>query len=167
LELDAQGREYATWVRAIVRADRDGPDRFIAVCQLDEPGPLPQLRVAAPFRAGRVVSSPAERMVVGEVLFERPISRGETVIVEYSFQHSSPRPYSTQLECTLHVPVREFVLEVRFDAAAIPASCHSFRSAELDSRKHERPLRPDAVGSVHAVALAAGPCRFGIRWDWE
>ena len=166
LELDVQGRECITRIRNIVRAECDGPDRFISICQLDAPGPLPQLHVPAPFRTGRVVAAPAQRLLVAEVLFERPIARGETVIVEYALHHTAPRPHSTQLECTLHVPVREYVLEVRFDPAAIPTSCHSFRSAELDSRRHERLLRPDAIGSVHAVALAARPCHFGIRWDW-
>jgi hypothetical protein len=50
----------------------------------------------------------------------------------------------------------------------MPESCHSFRTADLDmqTRPQERLLRPDALGSVLAVALSAGPCRLGIRWDW-
>ncbi|WP_225446679.1 hypothetical protein [Streptacidiphilus sp. PB12-B1b] len=167
LELNARGRELSVWNRRLLRAECDGPDRWITVFQLDNPGPLPRLRTAAPFRTGRVAESPQDRLLVAEVLFDRPLARGETVIVEYSLEHRAPLPHTAQVEATLHVPVREYVVEVRFDPAALPASCHSFRSADLDSPAQERLIRPDTVGSVHAVALAAGPCRFGIRWAWD
>ena len=167
LELDAQGREKSAWCRQLLRAETDGPDRWVTMFQLDQPGPLPQVRTTAPFRVGRVIEAPLERLLVAEVLFDRPLARGETVIVEYTLEHPGPLSGSNRVECTLHLPVREYVLEVRFDPAAVPASCYSFRSAELDSPAQERLLRPDTAGSVHAVALAAGPCRFGIRWDWD
>ena len=167
LELDQQGRERSAWCRQLLRAESDGPDRWVTVFQLDAPGPLPRLCTAAPFRVGRVIEAPLDRLLVAEVLFDRPLARGETVIVEYTLQHRAPLRRSSRVECTLHLPVREYVLEVRFDPEAVPVSCYSFRSAELDSPVQERLLRPDTAGSVHAVALAAGPCRFGIRWDWS
>ncbi|MCQ4081412.1 hypothetical protein NGB36_12585 [Streptomyces sp. RB6PN25] len=166
LEMDAQGCERSMWSRRLLRAERDGADRWIAVYRLDNPGPPPRVRAEAPCRTGRLVEVPEDGLVVTEVLFDRPLERGETVIVEYTFEHRSPRPYSTRIESTIHVPMREHLLEVHFDPAALPVACHSFRTAELDSRPQERLLRLDASGAVHAVALAAGPCRFGIRWDW-
>ena len=166
MELDEHGRERSAWCRQLLRAESDGPDRWVTVFQRDEPGPLPRLRPAAPFRIGRLIEAPLDGLLVAEVLFDRPLARGETVIVEYTLEHRAPLSGSNRVECTLHVPVREYVLEVRFDPAALPVSCHSFRTAELDSAPTERLLRPDTAGSVHAVALAAGPCRFGIRWAW-
>ncbi len=167
LELDENGKERSKWSRQLLRADCDGPDRWVTVYRLGRPGPPPLVRAAAPFRTGRVIEVPESGLVVAELLFERPLSRGETIIVEYNLEHRSPQPCSTHIESTLHVPVREYVLEVQFDPARLPATCHSYRTADLDARPQERLLRLDSTGSVHAVALTAGPCRFGIRWAWE
>ncbi len=166
LELDEQGREKRMHSRQLLRADVDGPDRWVTVFRRDEAGPPPMISTVAPHRIGKVVESEANGLLVAEVLFDRELTRGESIIVEYTLEHRSPRPRSTELQSTLHVPVREYVLEVRFDPTALPASCHSFRSAEDDTRPQERLLKPDAAGSVLAVALAAGPCKLGIRWAW-
>ena len=166
-EVDAQGRERSMWCRQVLRAECDGPDRCIAVYRRTDPGPLPQVRTSAPGRTGRVAEVPEDRLLVAEVLFDHPLVRGETVIVEYTLDHLAPHSYATRAGCILHAPVREYVLEVRFDPLALPAACYSFRSAKLESRVQERQLRPDSIGSVHAVALAAQPCRFGIHWRWD
>ena len=168
LELDARRRERGMYSRQLLRAEVDGPDRWITGFQRDDPGPPPKLRVDPPHRVGKVIENPETGLIVAEIFFDRPQRRGEIIILEYTFENRMPRPYSTVMQTALHVPVREYVLEVRFDPAALPESCHSFRTAELDadSRPQERLLRPDAIGSVLAVALSAGPCRLGIRWDW-
>lgn len=167
LELDAQGRERSMHSRQVLRADCDGPDRWITVYQLDAPGMPPRLHVNAPCRTGRAIESPEQGLLVAEILFDHPLTRGETVIIEYYLELRPPRPYSTLMQSKLHVPVREYVMEVQFDPEALPGTCHSFRTTEPDSRPQERLLRLDAVGSVHAVALAVGPCRLGIRWTWD
>ena len=167
LDLDEHGRERSMHSRQLLRADCDGPDRWITVYQLESPGPPPRIHVDAPCRAGRVIESAEDGLLVAEILFDHPLSRGETVIVEYTLELRRPRPYSTRMQSKLHVPVREYVLEVHFDPNALPGTCHSFRSAEPGSRPQERLLRLDTVGSVHAVALAVRPCRLGIRWTWD
>lgn len=168
LELDERGRERSMHSRLLLRAECDGPDRWITGFQRDDPGPAPRLKAAAPHRVGKVVENRETGVLVAEVLFDRPLQRGEIIILEFVHEFRSPRPFSTVMQTTLHVPVREYVMEVRFDPSSPPASCHSFRTADLDAegRPQERLLRPDAVGSVLAVALSAGPCRLGIRWDW-
>jgi transcriptional regulator with XRE-family HTH domain len=168
LELDRRGRERGMHSRQLLRAEVDGPDRWITGFQRDDPGPPPKLKVEPPHRLGKVVENAETGLVVAEVMFDRPLRRGDIVILEYTHENRTPRPYSTVMETTLHVPVREYVLEVRFDPSALPKSCHSFRTAEpdADARPQERLLKPDAIGSVLAVALSAGPCRLGIRWDW-
>jgi transcriptional regulator with XRE-family HTH domain len=168
LELDSRGRERRMRSRQLLRAEVDGPDRWITAFQRDDPGPPPKLKVEPPHRLGKVIENAETGLVVAEVMFDRPLRRGDILILEYTHENRTPRPYSTVMETTLHVPVREYVLEVRFDPLALPKSCHSFRTAEpdADARPQERLLKPDAIGSVLAVALSAGPCRLGIRWDW-
>lgn len=167
LEIDAQGRERALRCRQLLRAECDGPDRWVTVFQRDEPGPPPRLVVDEPHRRGKTVELTESGLIAAEILFERQLDRGDTLMAEYTFEHRDPLPYSTVMQSTLHVPVREYVMEVRFDPQALPESCHSFRTAELGSPKpQERLLRPDGAGSVLNVALSAGPCRLGIRWSW-
>lgn len=168
LELDQRGRERGMHSRLLLRAEVDGPDRWITGFQREDPGPPAKVKVEPPHRLGKVVENAETGLVLAEVMFDRPLRRGDIVIVEYTHENRTPRPYSTVMETTLHVPVREYVLEVRFDPTALPKSCHSFRTAEpdADARPQERLLKPDAIGSVLAVALSAGPCRLGIRWDW-
>jgi len=168
LELDARRRERRMHSRLLLRAEVDGPDRWITGFQREDPGPPPKLKVEPPHRLGKVIENAATGLVVAEVMFDRPLRRGDIVIVEYTHENRTPRPYSTVMETTLHVPVREYVIEVRFDPGVLPESCHSFRTAEIDAdaRPQERLLKPDAIGSVLTVALSAGPCRLGIRWDW-
>ncbi|MBF9067086.1 hypothetical protein [Streptacidiphilus fuscans] len=167
LELDSLGRERAMRSRQLLRAECDGPDRWITLFQREEPGPAPHLRVGAPCRAGKVLQNDETGMLAAEILFDRPLSRGDTVMIEYTIEHRTPRPFSTMMQSSLHVPVREYVMEVRFDPEALPLSCYSIRTAAPGSRPQERLLNPDTTGSVLTVALSAGPCSLGIRWDWE
>jgi hypothetical protein len=165
---EALGRERGMYSRLLLRAEVDGPDRWISGFQRDDPGPPAKLRVEPPHRLGKVIENPQIGLVVAEILFDRPLKRGDIIILEYTHENRMPRPYSTIMQTALHVPVREYLREVRFDPTALPESCHSFRTAELDAdaSMQERLLKPDAIGSVMAVALSAGPCRLGIRWDW-
>ena len=174
LELDGCGRERLMYNRRVLRAEVDGPDRWITGYQItnspdEDSGPSPRLRVAAPHRIGRMIENPDTGLVVAEILFDRPLERGEIVVLEYIQEPRTPLPHSTVMHTVLHAPVRETVMEVRFDLAALPDSCYFFRTADLDpeARPQERLLRPDAIGSVLAVALSAGPCRLGIRWNWK
>ena len=173
VELDERGRERRMYGRQLLRAEVDGPDRWITGYQItagQDEGPvsLPMLRVQTPHRIGKVIEHPDTGLLISEILFDQPLRRGEIVVLEYTHEPRTPCARSTIMQAALHVPVREYLMEVRFDPAALPESCYSFRTTELDAeaRPQERLLRPDARGSVLAVALSAGPCRLGIRWEW-
>jgi hypothetical protein len=171
VDVGADRRIRSMTSRRLLRAEADGADRWIALYRLDAPGPLPHFRLAAPARLGTLIELPAEGLVAAELLFDRRLARGETVIVDYTVEHRDPRPYSQRAETTIHVPMREHLLEVRFAKGSLPRTCYSFRTAGLASysnapRPREQQLRLDASGTVHAVALGAGPCRLGIRWVW-
>ena len=65
------------------------------------------------------------------------------------------------------LPVREYVIEVRFDSARLPARCQQYAvPAGEEGPSRRRNLTLDPSGSVHSVALGFGPGVFGIRWDW-
>ena len=81
--------------------------------------PLPEIRPLRHCRLGRTVRRPADGLLVAELLFDRPLRKGETVITEHELVNSAPYPPATNYERKFRLPVREFVLEVCFD----PAGC--------------------------------------------
>jgi hypothetical protein len=166
VELDEFGCTRSKWTRQLLRADCDGPDRWVTLYQSERPGPPPEIVIAPPCRPGAAVTRTDNGLLATEILFDRPLARGETIIIEYTLKLPSPRPFSTFIETALHLPVREYVLEARFHPAAVPAACHSYQVTDGAPSPTERLLRIDAAGSVHAVLLETGPCRLGLRWTW-
>ncbi|MGC5341998.1 helix-turn-helix domain-containing protein [Streptomyces sp. DT24] len=165
LDLDAEGCERLLWIRQVLRAECNGPDRSIVAQLADEACAVPVLEPVRPCRVGTTVAEPHNGLFIAELLFDRPLARGETVIVEYTLAYPPPRPSAGFTIVNMQVPTRDCVVEVRFDPAALPVACHTFRAVGFDS--YERLLHLDSTGSVHAVAQDLGPCQFGIRWDWD
>jgi len=161
-------REELSFVtRQVLRAEADGPDRWVVIMHLDEHDrPLPVVRPRQHCRVGRVVSRPADGLLVTELLFDRPLSRGETVITEYELVNRAPYPLATNYERKFRLPVREFVVEACFDPAAVPVRCVQFARLEGGEERVLDHLIDDS-SSVHAVALDFGPGCFGFRWEWD
>ncbi|RAG81013.1 hypothetical protein DN069_34995 [Streptacidiphilus pinicola] len=167
LVVDAERRERSVWSRRLVRAETEGADRWIVVRRADPTAPRPALEAGPNCRVGRVVHVAAEGLLVAELLFDHRLARGETALFEYALHHQAGHRPSTRFGVRLNQRTRERLLEVRFDPAARPRRCCVFRSSSLAAEPRERPVPLDTGGSVHAVALGAGPGRFGIRWEWD
>jgi transcriptional regulator with XRE-family HTH domain len=151
--------------RQVLRAEADGPDRWVVILHLDEHDrPLPELRGLRGCRAGRSVDRPEDGLLVVELLFARPLARGETVLTEHTLVNRAPCPLATNYERKFRLPVREYVLEIRFSPSAVPAVCR--RYAEQDGKPGEYADVVPESGAVHGVALNFGPGRYGFEWDW-
>jgi hypothetical protein len=151
--------------RQVLRAEADGPDRWVVILHLDDHDrPLPEVRSLRGCHAGRSVHKPEDGLLVVELLFGRPLVRGETVITEHTLVNRAPHPLATNYERKFRLPVREYVLEIRFDPAAVPEVCRRF--AEHDGRPGEYADVVPESGAVHGVALTFGPGRYGFEWDW-
>jgi len=147
--------------RQVLRAEADGPDRWVVILHLDEHDrPLPELRSLRGCHAGRSVLKPEDGLLVVELLFGRPLLRGETVITEHALVNRAPHPVATNYERKFRLPVREYVLEIRFSPEAVPAVCRRFAEPGENAD-----VVPES-GAVHGVALNFGPGRYGFEWDW-
>lgn len=106
---------------------------------------------------------------VAEVLFARPLSPQRDRHRRVLAPPCRAAAHSTQLECPIDIPVLGYVLGVRFDPATLPTSCHSFRSAELDSRRRERIAAPGRRrigargGTGRAPPATSGPAGTGTE----
>ncbi|CRK56007.1 hypothetical protein [Alloactinosynnema sp. L-07] len=113
--------------RQVLRADEDGPDRWVVILHLDDhTRPLPVVRPLRHCTLGRTVHQPGDGLLVTELLFDRPLARGETIITEHEVGYQAPYPLATNYERKFRRPVREFVVEVGFHAAAQPVRCTQF-----------------------------------------
>jgi transcriptional regulator with XRE-family HTH domain len=167
LVVDASRGERSTFSRQVLRAEADGPDRWVVILHLDEHDRrLPAVRPLRGCRAGRIVRRPEVGMLVAELLFDRPLVRGETIITEHELVNVRPYPPATNYERKFRFPTREFVLEVCFDPAVVPTRCVQY--AQEDGKPESvREVPVDEAASVHGVALSFGPGRYGFRWEWE
>lgn len=153
--------------RQVLRAESDGPDRWVVILHIDEHNrTLPLVRPLRHCRLGRMVNRPEDGLLVAELLFDRPLARGETIITEHALVNRAPCPLARNYERKFRLPVREFVLEICFDPAAPPTMCERYSRLEGHAEQTQ-PARLGRTHSTHGVALNFGPGRYGFRWDWE
>lgn len=143
----------------VLRADADGPDRWVAIVHIDEHDrPLPLVKPLRHCTLGRVVAEPQRGLLVAELLFDRVLRQGECIVIEHELANSAPHPLATNYERKFRMPVREYVLEVAFDDG-LPTWCEQFETGT------SRTITPRS--SLVGVALDCGPGVFGFHWKWS
>lgn len=154
----------------IVRAHRDGVDRFLAVHHGD-PGCRPQdIRVLAleNCHTGRVRWDQDTGVLVAELLFGTRLRSGDTFLFRYGIEDGTAGTSREYLDRFCY-PGGQYALQVHFDAAALPARCHRFTqpsTAALRGGRQDLPL-PGPHHCVHVVEPRIRPGIVGIAWDWE
>ncbi|PAZ12988.1 hypothetical protein CLM62_26995 [Streptomyces sp. SA15] len=154
----------------IVRAHRDGVDRFVAVHHGD-PGCVPErMRVHAleNCRTGRVRSDHETGVLVAELLFDTRLRAGDTFLFRYGVEDGTAG-VSREYVRGFGPAGGQYALQVRFDEDALPARCHRFAqhsAAAPRSGRQELAL----AGRHHSVHLVEPRVRsgiVGIAWDWK
>jgi hypothetical protein len=157
-------------VSQVLRAEQDGADRWVLVYDWEAATKdAPEIIGLRNCRLGRVAVDHDAHILVAELLFDRPLATGETLIMEYQVVNpvSGHGVTADSYSRRLRLPVRDYVLEVQFDPGHLPVRCQQFSSPAADVRlARRRNLTISPTGEVHAVALGVGPGMFGIEWDW-
>ncbi|MFD0529280.1 hypothetical protein ACFQ1I_24075 [Kitasatospora arboriphila] len=166
--VNANRRGHLLRMRQVVRATVGGVARCVVVHKADEGAPgCPEITSVRHARLGRVRRRPESGLLVAELLLDRPLALGDSTVFEYEVDIPDTGP-TTDYGRFFAVPVREYVLQVHFDPAAVPAHCERFERepcAEVD-RKREQ-LWIGASASAHVLAPDQPPGQVGIRWQWE
>ena len=121
----------------MLRAEADGPDRYVVIVRLDELDARPP----AGDRGPQLPPRPGRRargkrpLLLAELLFDRPLAKGETVITEHALHNYPPFPTATNYERKFRLPVREYVLEVCFDPGALPRAVYQFQQMDGQTTK--------------------------------
>lgn len=154
IQVDQNGRLVEVANRLVLRASHDGADRWVLVWDAGQAEQLPEIVAGQHCRLRRLNVDRDSGMMVGELVFDAPLARGETIIMEYRIANTAEQGRFFR---RLHRTTRDYVLEARFDPLALPARCARIESDAYD-------LAPSPTGSVHLVEFnAAGT--IGIRWQ--
>ncbi|NDZ81454.1 hypothetical protein G3I19_23570 [Streptomyces sp. SID10853] len=154
----------------VVRAHRDGVDRYVAIHHGD-PGCDParvEVLAGENCRTGRVRWERETGVVVAELLFDARLRAGETYVFGYGFEDGTGGPSSEYVR-GFSFAGGQYVLQVRFDEHALPVRCRRFAQATAGTaRGARRDLTLSGLyRSVHTVEQEVRPGRVGIDWDWE
>ncbi|WP_217170379.1 hypothetical protein [Streptomyces sp. AC512_CC834] len=154
----------------IVRAHRDGVDRFVAV-HYGDPGCAPeQMTVHAleNCRTGRVRTHQDTGVLVTELLFDTRLRAGDTHLFRYGVEDGTAG-VSREYVRGFATAGGQYALQVRFDAAALPVRCHRFTQHSPAAPRGGR-QELTLSGQHHSVHLVEPRVRsgmLGIGWDWE
>jgi hypothetical protein len=161
-------RRLATlWSRKVIRARYDGVGRHI-LCYFGNPecdAEQIDVRPLLNCRLGQVVRDDAG-IVVAEIQFGQRLRAGEAWVFEVEIADSTGQP-TTDCAHGFRVPDEQYLMEVRFDPAALPVDCHSFAQADLYERRQR--TKDLTLTRHHAVHLLTGGLTgglVGIGWRW-
>ncbi|MEV1064520.1 hypothetical protein [Streptomyces sp. NPDC050263] len=154
----------------IVRAHRDGVDRFVAVHHGD-PGCAPErmaVHALENCRAGRVRRHHDTGVLVAEFLFDTRLRAGDTFLFRYGVEDGTAdvcREYVRGFGAA----GGQYALQIRFDEHALPVRCHRFTQHSAAAPRGGRQELPFSGRhrSVHLVEPRVRSGMVGIGWDWE
>ncbi|GAA1003445.1 hypothetical protein STXM2123_1193 [Streptomyces sp. F-3] len=156
--------------QCVVRAHRDGVDRFLAVHHGD-PGCVPghmTVRALENCRTGRIRRHRGTGVLVAELLFDTRLRAGDTFLFRYRVEDGTA---GVARECFREFDSAggQYVLQVRFDSDALPVRCHRFTQSSVAAPRGGRQELPVSARhrSVHLVETRVRSGIVGIGWDWE
>ncbi|MBQ0968597.1 MULTISPECIES: hypothetical protein [Streptomyces] len=165
------GRELAgRESHLIVRAHRDGVDRFLAV-HYGDPGCVParmSVHALENCRTGRVRTHQETGVLVAELLFDTRLRAGDTHLFRYGVEDGTAG-VSREYVRGFGTAGGQYALQVRFDAAALPVRCHRFtqHSPAAPRGGRQELVLSGRHRSVHLVEPRVRSGMLGIGWDWE
>lgn len=161
-----QRQELSLTCRQVLRANIDRVARTVAVFLTDDPAAKVTMNAVRNCRIGRVRSD-AGGLVAAEIIFDRMLAQGETVVLEYEYRSDSLSPTDNYYR-GFSTPVTEYVLQVQFDHDAVPARCRRFERRGLNAP--DQGVWETWIGATHGAHLVASdvpPGIVGMRWEWE
>jgi hypothetical protein len=169
VSVDASGLAWWMRSRTVVRAVRDGIDRYTVRYFGEEGCVIDEVRIGAleNCRLGRVRRHSGSPVLVAELLFGASLAAGDTWVFEHDLVDRTGPP-CTEYAYGVVEPLEQYVSEVRFDPRKLPVDCHAFAQPGLyDERRRTADLVLNDHHAVHLVAadLCAGV--IGIEWSWS
>jgi hypothetical protein len=152
----------------LVRARRDGVDRYILLYRGDEGCDIDAIdfKPVRDCSVPNVLRHPDAPVALAEIVFDQSLPQGATHLFEVVVQ--GPGGRSTGHGNAFRYPVDHYSLQVRFSPDALPRRVYRFAQSSLQRDKRE--TGDLQMGPGHTVALAEAiprPGALGIGWDRE
>lgn len=115
-------------------------------------------------RIGRVVRDERENLCVSELLLDRPLSRGDTHLLQYAV-HDENRIPVTSISKLVLTPPAVLAIELNFHPQMLPAWIEEFERAPHGGP--DRFTRRRVLGTDRRISLIREPARrglVGLRW---
>ncbi|TLS42479.1 hypothetical protein FE633_30500 [Streptomyces montanus] len=154
----------------IVRAHKDGIDRYVAIHHGD-PGCAPErmtVHALENCHTGRVRWHHDTGVLVAELLFDTRLRTGDTHLFRYGVEDGTAGASSEYVR-GFRVSGGQYALQVRFAEDTLPVRCHRFtqHSAAAPRSGRQELTLSGRHRSVHMVEPRVRPGIVGIGWDWE
>ncbi len=164
--VDAAGRVRRIASRVVLRARRDGVDRFVVPYFADPGSVLSRIDIEAVANGAVGEVRPHERapLIVAELRFGQRLKANQTWLLEYRWTNPTGEP-SCVLAHAVRRRVEQYILEIVFDAEALPVDCFAFTQSDF----HE-PIRTTAAlavsthRTVHLIGTPLLTGLHGITW---
>ncbi|MEU1124159.1 hypothetical protein ABZ371_11470 [Streptomyces sp. NPDC005899] len=167
--IDAHRRLASRQSQQVLRAHRDGVDRYLVV-HIGEHGCAVEcvdVTELVNCRAGRVRRSQEAGLVAAELLLDARLRVGETTMVGYRFQDGTGES-SQGFSRAFLFSDSPYALQITFDRAALPVRCRSFTQTSVSMPPtFTADLTLNAHGALHLFEQEAARGLLGICWDWE
>jgi hypothetical protein len=166
LDVDAEGQMSRQTVRTMLRATAGGAQRWFHYIFAERPVPDPLVvdRVVG-ARLGSCVVRPEVGLFTTELVLPRPLSVGETTIIETSTPLVDLGGHDTRYLHHVDRRLSEVVIWVRFDPARLPRRCVQ-TVQPLHETAVETPIELGGVDTVHLAVRWFGPGSVGLTWEW-
>lgn len=168
VSVDASRRSSQLWSRIVLRARRDGVDRYVMRYIAESGANLDQI-VIEPVencRLGAIRRHPRAPVIVAELLFGQKLCAGESWVFERRITDPTGPPSTLHAYAVRH-RVEQYLLQIRFDPAARPIDCHAFTQSDLyEPKRLTAQLRLSSHHGAHLIGIPLITGVHGIAWRW-
>ncbi|AHH99567.1 hypothetical protein GCM10010174_18570 [Kutzneria viridogrisea] len=165
--LDANGALAHVRTTTVLEADEDDVDHMLIICHdEDVVHDLPQVRPVSGAYLGRVDRFDSDHVQMAELVFDQPLQRGERTMVEHELIFPAGGRRVWRGERRLPMAIRQHVVEVVFDPAALPAAAQHVTVPADGTGRTVQPLAVDPANTARLVLLDPPAGIHGIHWTW-
>ncbi|WP_067436951.1 hypothetical protein [Nocardioides jensenii] len=165
VRIDTSRRIESVRIRTVARADADGLEG-IGVTQFfeDRTAGTPWLTVHAGAEVAARHLDTAHRVLGTELRFAQPLTRGDTVVLDYEITADGPGPLDTSYDASCGRAIREYVVEVHFSPDDLPEWVERYHRPRDEGQEVRRRVSVDSLGHAHYVVLDCAPGTTGLAW---
>lgn len=151
------------FVRQVLRAEQDGIKGFPFLTQFkDQEHGTHKLSSIAHCNIGATYSDSENNLMIAEIMFDEPLQRGESTMVEFLVENPSGAGAATYHERIVTGTVREILFDIRF-VGTLPSKVTRYEKfVDVETIRDISP-RGNTIQALHTDW---GPGVCGVRWEW-